>query len=85
MIFSPVVHPWYLMWFAILLPVIWNYSGFYFVATISLISITVVTFQTVGVWQENTLVLFIEYLPLTLIFFYEVFKERFWSNATANP
>jgi len=85
MIFSPVVHPWYLIWFAVLLPVIRSYSGFYFVAAISLTSITVVTFQTVGVWQENTLVLFIEYLPLTLIFFYEVFKERFWSNATANP
>jgi len=85
MIFSPVVHPWYLIWFAVLLPVIRSYSGFYFVAAISLTSITVVTFQTVGVWQENTLVLFIEYLPLTLIFFYEIFKERFWSNATVNP
>jgi hypothetical protein len=85
MIFSPVVHPWYLIWFAVLLPVIRSYSGFYFVAAISLTSITVVTFQTIGFWQENTLVLFIEYLPLTIIFFYEIFKERFWSNATAIP
>ena len=85
MIFSPVVHPWYLIWFAVLLPVIRGYSGFYFVAAISLASITVATFQTTGVWQEITLVLFIEYLPLTLIFFYEIFKERFWSNATAIP
>jgi alpha-1,6-mannosyltransferase len=85
MIFSPVVHPWYLIWFAVLLPVIRSYSGFYFVAAISLSSITVVIFQTVGVWQENTLILFVEYLPLTLIFFYEIFKERFWSKATVNP
>jgi len=85
MIFSPVVHPWYLIWFAVLLPVIRSHSGFYFVAAISLTSITVVTFQTVGVWQENTLVLFAEYLPLALIFFYEIFKERFWNKVIVNP
>jgi hypothetical protein len=84
LIFSPVVHPWYLIWFAVLLPVIRSYSGLYFVAAISLTSITVVTFQTVGVWQENTLVILAEYLPLTLIFFYEIIKERFWSKPVIN-
>ncbi|MGB5529940.1 MAG: hypothetical protein WBQ32_08215 [Ignavibacteriaceae bacterium] len=79
MIFTPVVHPWYLIWFAVLLPVIRSYSGFYFVAAISLTSITVVTFQTVGLWQENTLVLFAEYLPLTLFFFYEIIKKRIYT------
>ena len=85
MIFSPVAHPWYLIWFAVLLPVIRSYSGFYFVGAISLTSITVVIFQTMGVWQENTLILLAEYLPLTLIFFYELFKVRLWSKPIVNP
>ena len=82
MIFSPVVHPWYLIWFAVLLPVIRSYSGLYFVTAISLTSITVVTFQTLGIWQESPLILILQYLPLTLIFFYEFFKERFWRDST---
>jgi hypothetical protein len=82
MIFSPVVHPWYLIWFAVLLPVIRSYSGFYFVSAISLTSITIVTFQTESIWQESSLVLLAQYLPLVLIFFYELFKERFWKKAT---
>jgi alpha-1,6-mannosyltransferase len=85
MIFSPVVHPWYLIWFAVLLPVIRSYSGFYLVTAISLSSITVVEFQTAGIWQENTLVLLAEYFPLILIFFYETFKERLWSKLDVNP
>jgi len=84
MLFSPVVHPWYLIWFAVFLPVIKSYSGIYFVSAISLTSITVVTFQTIGVWQESPLILVVEYLPLTLIFLYELLKERFWSKTTAN-
>jgi len=83
MIFSPVVHPWYLIWFAVFLPVIRSFSGLYFVAAISLTSITVVTFQLTGVWQEYTLVLLAQYFPLTLIFFYEIIKKRFLSEAIA--
>ena len=83
MIFSPVVHPWYLIWFAVLLPVIRSYSGLYFVTAISLTSITVVTFQTEGIWQENLLILILQYLPLTSIFLYEIFKGRFWRKASA--
>ena len=81
MIFSPVVHPWYLIWFAVLLPVIRSYSGFYFIAAISFTSITVVTFQTEGIWHESPLILILQYLPLTLIFLYELFKDRFWRKA----
>ena len=84
MLFSPVAHPWYLIWFVVFLPVVRSYSGFYFVSAISLTSITIVTFQTMGVWHEHSLILFAEYLPLTLIFVYELFKVRFWSRPIIN-
>lgn len=80
MIFSPVVHPWYLIWFAVLLPVVRSYSGIYFVAAVSLTSISVVNYQLNSVWQESTFVLLIEYLPLTLLFLYEIFNKKFVSK-----
>ena len=83
MIFSPVTHPWYLIWFAAFLPVIRSYSGTYFVGAISLTSITVVTYQLTGIWQENLFILLGQYLPLVIIFFYELIKERFWARPIA--
>ncbi|AFH49676.1 Hypothetical protein IALB_1970 [Ignavibacterium album JCM 16511] len=76
MIFSPVVHPWYLIWFAVLLPVMKSYSGIYFVSIISLTFLTVIKFQTTGVWNESTVILLIEYIPLAAIFFYELLKQE---------
>ncbi len=76
MLFSPVVHPWYLIWFAVLLPMVRSYSGIYFVSVISITFITVITFQTSGIWKESPIILMIEYLPLTAVFLYEIFIAR---------
>lgn len=72
MIFSPVVHPWYLIWFSVLLPVVRSYSGIYFVSVISITFITVNTFQTTGVWSESPIILLIEFLPILILFIYEL-------------
>jgi len=76
MIFSPVVHPWYLIWIAVFLPVVRSYSGIYFVAAVSLTSISIIRYQLNSVWQESTIVLLAEYIPLTLLFLYEIFRRR---------
>ena len=76
MLFSPVVHPWYLIWFAVLLPLVRSFSGMYFVSAVSITFLTVVTFQTSGVWKESPIILMIEYLPLTALFLYEIFNSR---------
>jgi len=80
MLFSPVVHPWYLIWFAVLLPVVRSYSGIYFVAAVSLTSLSAVYYQLNSIWQERTFVLLIQYLPLTLLFLYEIFNKKFVSK-----
>ncbi len=77
MIFSPVVHPWYLIWFAVLLPVVQSYAGVYFVSAVSLTFITVVTYQTIGVWQELSWTLLLQYVPLLIIFIYELKTKKF--------
>jgi hypothetical protein len=79
MLFSPVVHPWYLIWFAVLLPIIISYSGIYFASTISLTFITVITYQNTGIWKEYSAVLLLQYIPIAIIFYYEV-KRKIFSN-----
>lgn len=76
MIFSPVVHPWYLIWFVVFLPLIQNFSGLYFVSAVSLTFFTVLTYQTTGVWKEYPIVLLTQYLPLFVLFIYEIFNNN---------
>lgn len=80
MLFSPVVHPWYLIWFAVLLPLVRSYSGIYFVSVISITFLTVITYQTTDIWEEYPIILVIEYLPLTALFLYEIFKNKLLQN-----
>ncbi len=79
MIFSPVVHPWYLIWFAVLLPIVRSYSGIYFVSAISLTSFSILRYQLTGVWEEYTWALLAQYVPLLIIFYYER-KRKVFSN-----
>jgi hypothetical protein len=79
-IFSPVVHPWYLNWLAVLLPFIPRWSGIVYVSLISLTSFTILNYQLNGIWKEYTLVLVLEYIPAITLFGYELFriwKEQF--------
>jgi len=77
MIFSPIVHPWYLIWFAVLLPITRSFSGLYFVSAVSLTFFTVMNFQTTNNWMEYPVVLLAEYLPIVILFFYEMIKLKF--------
>lgn len=72
-IFSPVVHPWYLSWFALLIPLMPRWSGLAYVSLISLTAFTVLRYQLTGVWNDYTLVLIFEYAPVLFLFIYEIF------------
>ncbi|MCX6170351.1 MAG: hypothetical protein NTX65_13470 [Ignavibacteriales bacterium] len=75
MIFSPVVHPWYIAWIAILLPITKMRSGIYYVAAGSLTVFTILNYQLYGIWKDYWLVLIIEYVPLLFILFLEITKN----------
>lgn len=64
LLFSPVVHPWYVGWLAVLLPIAPCWSGLALVGLVSLTSLTFVTYQLEGVWVDYTLVRVVEYLPV---------------------
>ena len=76
LIFSPVVHPWYVCWLVILLPFVPRWSGIFYVSLVSLTAITDLNYQLSGTWREYTLVLTLEYVPVLAIFLYEMYSYR---------
>ncbi|MGA9295502.1 MAG: glycosyltransferase 87 family protein [Ignavibacteriaceae bacterium] len=75
LIFSPVVHPWYVSWLVILLPFVPRWSGIFYASLVSLAAITDLNYQLSGIWKEYTIVLILEYVPVLAFFFYEIFKS----------
>ena len=67
MLLSPVVHPWYVNWVAVLLPIMRRWSGIAFAAGVSLTSFTVMNYKLTGLWEQYPIVLVIEYLPVILL------------------
>ncbi len=75
-IFSPIVHPWYVTWLALLLPLIPRWSGIVYTSLISLAAFTELNYQISGVWKESALVQIIEYAPVIILFIYELIKYK---------
>ncbi|MEK6552875.1 MAG: hypothetical protein AABZ54_05445, partial [Bacteroidota bacterium] len=75
LIFSPVVHPWYIAWLAVLLPILPRWSGIFYVGLSSLTVFTVLSYQLNGLWKEYPIALILEYIPVVSIFVYELKKE----------
>lgn len=73
---SPVVHPWYLGWLAVLLPFIPRWSGITYVSLISLTSFTILNYLLNGIWKEYTPVLILEYIPVLILFAFELLSLR---------
>jgi hypothetical protein len=81
-IFSPVVHPWYLTWLAVLLPFIPRWSGLAYVSLISLTTFTILNYRLTGEWREYTPVLMLEYIPVLTLFVFELYV--LWKSKNNN-
>ncbi|MCC6397834.1 MAG: glycosyltransferase family 39 protein [Bacteroidetes bacterium] len=71
LLFSPVVHPWYVAWLVVLLPLWPAWSGTLYAATASLTALTVLEYQVTGNWVQPGWVLVVEYLPVVIAWLYE--------------
>jgi alpha-1,6-mannosyltransferase len=76
LLFSPVVHPWYICWLVLFLPLVRPWSGIIYAATASLTVCTVVDYKLTGVWEQRPLVLMGEYLPVLVALGRELWRER---------
>ena len=71
LLLSPVVHPWYVSWLAVLLPLARRWSGILFAATVSLTALTLLEYRLTGNWLQHPWVLALEYLPVLAAVLYE--------------
>jgi len=72
LLLSPVVHPWYVGWLVILLPLVPRWSGIVYAGTVSLTGFTVLHYVRTGVWNEYPIVLALEYLPILILLMREL-------------
>ncbi len=74
---SPTVHPWYVAWIAILLPFYFRWSGVVFVVMVSVSNFIYIGYINHGVWAESGYILLIEYVPVIIIFVYELASGKY--------
>jgi len=67
LLLSPVVHPWYVGWLAVVVPLVPRWSGIVYVSTVSLTAFTVLRYVTTGTWVEYPAILVLEYLPVLIL------------------
>jgi hypothetical protein len=60
----------------IFLPIIQRWSGILYVATASLTSLTILHYRLFGVWKQEPAVLIIEYLPVIIFLFFELWSPQ---------
>jgi alpha-1,6-mannosyltransferase len=79
-IFSPVVHPWYLTWLAVLLVLRWSPAVFLLLVLSNLSNIIVYQYRVFGVWQDSPLLMSLQYLPFFGVLMWELTRWRSPSN-----
>jgi hypothetical protein len=72
LLLSPVVHPWYVGWLAVLLPLVPRWSGIVYAGTVSLTGFTVLQYASTGVWDEYPAALALEYFPILILLILEL-------------
>lgn len=80
MLLSPVVHPWYVSWVAVLLPIVRKWSGIVLAAVVSLTSFTVMNFKLTGLWTQYPIVLAFEYIPVIVLLAIELRQRAVTRN-----
>jgi len=67
LLFSPIVHPWYVGWLAVVIPIARKWSGIVFVNTVCFTSFTYISYQLHGVWKEEPIQWLAIYLPVVVM------------------
>ena len=77
------MHPWYLTWLAALLITRWSLAVFVWLGLSNLSNIVVFRYRSVGVWENDPLILLLEYLPVVVLLGWEIRRGRF--NSVQRP
>lgn len=76
-IFAPVVQPWYLSWLAVLVVVRWSTAVFWLLGLSNISNFVVYQYRLTGVWEDNVILLVLEYVPFYLLIMRDVLRGEF--------
>ncbi len=80
LLFSPVVHPWYVSWLAVMLPFARRWSGIVYAAFVSFTVYTIVNYKLHGNWDQSAVILALEYIPVIALMLLEL-RRSDWKTA----
>ena len=72
LLLSPVVHPWYITWLAVLIPLTYAWSGISLLALASLTSLTMLEYLISGIWGIDPWIMALEYVPVVVLMIIEM-------------
>ncbi|HEX9007347.1 MAG TPA: glycosyltransferase 87 family protein [Bacteroidota bacterium] len=75
-VFGPVVHPWYLLWLSALIVVRWSRAVFVFLGLSVVSNVVVWRYQSGSGWNDDPLLLLIQYVPLFMLLAVEIAAAR---------
>ncbi len=75
LLLSPTLHPWYLCWVVPFLVIFPNRAWIYFTGSVFLSYMILKGYVETGVWQENTAVKLVEYLPFYTLLLYDAARS----------
>jgi len=84
LLFTPIVHPWYVCWVVPLVAVVQNRAWLLFSGLVFASYWVLREFNASGQWQESPAVLLIEYLPLYALLLFDYVQAR-GKNVHASP
>ena len=73
---SATVHPWYITWLAVLLPLSFSWSAVVWLCTINLANIVYIDYLSGHVWHLPIGWEILEYAPVIILFGWEIYKSR---------
>ncbi len=81
-LFSPLVHPWYLLWLAVMLVIRWSPSVFVLLGLSVVSNIIVYRYTTTGEWVDDPWIVAAQYVPfaIALVWEYRLSLTNLWSS-----
>jgi hypothetical protein len=76
LLLTPTLHPWYIIWIIPFLIFIPNWSWLLFTFLVQISYHVLHDYQSLGVWQEQTWILVLEYVPFYIILIWEYLDRR---------
>ena len=76
-VLTPVVHPWYLTWLAVLMPLRRSQAVMLFLGLSILSAIVVYRYRLTDIWREDLLILLVEYIPVYVLLVLEIRRGEF--------